>query len=38
VDSRSSGSTESSWALAGATDKRVMRPGHQDTRICTLKP
>jgi hypothetical protein len=37
VPSTISGSTECSWALAGATQKRVITPG-QDTLTCTLKP
>jgi hypothetical protein len=35
VPSASSGSTQSSWALAGATEKRVITPG-QHTLTCTL--
>ncbi len=37
VNSTSSGTTESSWASAGATEKRVMTPGQQ-TLTCTLNP
>src|SRR5215204_2195369 len=37
VDSASSGTMESSWMLAGATEKRVMTPGQQ-TLACILKP
>ena len=37
VPSAISGTTESSWELAGATEKRVISPGQQSL-TCILKP